>query len=616
MMITKHQSKSTIAARLAAIAVLSLSVAACTEDGDGGDGTDGTGGTAGDDGTDATGGTTGPQGTESADDAGSSSGSESGDTSSSGGSSESGDPVEAELEILVQGAALVAGANGMFFDAEDQLYVANAFGQSISVLNPDDGEVIGTLGPAQGAVFPDDLTFAPDGTLYWTDIIQGQVFGLTTDDTLVSVAEGIPSANPITVSDDGRLFVAQCFDPVSNGIFEVDLSGAEAPRLIVGDVMGCASNGMDWHDGFLYAPQWFNGRVVRVDVETGDLTEVTTGWPVPAAVKFDSAGQLHAVSYASGEVVQIDVDTGARTVLAQLPVGLDNLAFDSDDRLFVSSAIDGFVVEVLDDGSTEEVSPGGMVLPMGLALLGDNLWVGEGLALRNYDVNTGDALDVVPNILGVGPFASPPGNVTALDDTRLLLLDTFSGGAAIFDTTTGMVQAIDPFATPADAELYGEGVAVTEVATGRVVVATGPLLSERVSLVEGLTTPTGLAADGDNLYVSEVATGMVLQVVSEGEVLPSPEPVTEAALNAPEGMTIRAGGHLVVVEAGAGALQEIDLSSGESTSLATELSFMPPLPGLPPFQFLNDVIVDDDDVLYINGDGAAVIYELGTPADD
>lgn len=35
--------------------------------------------------------------------------------------------------------------------------------------------------------------------------------------------------------------------------------------------------------------------------------------------------------------------------------------------------------------------------------------------------------------------------------------------------------------------------------------------------------------------ISEVATGMVLQVVSEGEVLPSPEPVTEVALNAPCG---------------------------------------------------------------------------------
>ncbi|MCH9685418.1 MAG: hypothetical protein K0V04_28545, partial [Deltaproteobacteria bacterium] len=552
--------------------------------------------------------------TDGADSTGAADSTESTDGADSTGGSETGEPGEPQLEVLVQGAAIVGGANGMFFDAKDRLYVANVGGQSISVLNPETGDILDMLGPDVGVVFPDDLTFSPDGTLYWTDFGQGQVFGASPDGTVQSVAAGIPSVNPITVSDDGRLFVAQCFDPVSNGIYELDPAGVEPPRLILGDVLGCASNGMDWRDGYLYSPQWFNGRVVRVDVETGDLTEVTTNWPVPAAVKFDSAGQLHAVSYGSGEVVRIDVETGARTVLAQLPIGLDNLAFDSSDRLFVSSATDSFVVEVQDDGSTSDVSSGGMNLPMGLALLGDQLWVGEGLSLRSFDKDGGEPLEVVRNILGIGPFMSSPGNVTALDTERLLLLDPFSGGAAIFDTTTGMVELIESFVTPGDSEVFGGGVAVTEIGTGRIVLATGPTLAERQTLVEGLTAPTGLAADGDDLYVSDVATGMVLQVVSGGETLAAPVSVTEAAVAQPEGMTVRSGGRLVVVEGGAGALREIDLSSGDVTTLATDLSFLAPLPGLLPFQFLNDVVVDDDDVLYINGDADAVIYSL-IPAD-
>lgn len=522
--------------------------------------------------------------------------------------------LDGDPEILIEGAALVGGANGMFFDGDDRLYVANVGGQSISVLDPQTGVILEQLGGESGVAFADDLTFAPDGTLYWTDFALGQVRGLSPEGTPITVAQGLPSANPITVSTDGRLFVAQCFDPESNGIFELDPQGVEAPRLIVGDVVGCAANGMDFLDGQLYAPQWFDGRVIRVDVETGELEEVTTDWAVPAAVKFDGQGRLHAVSYGTGEVVRIDLKTGARTVLAELPVGLDNLAFDSSDRLYVSSAIDSAVVEILDDGSTRTVSPGGMNLPAGLALLGDQLWVGEALSLRSFDKDTGEEEGVVRNVIGVGPFASSPGNVTALDAQRLLLLDPFSGGASIFDTATGVAQPIEPFTTPADSERFSTGVAVTEFAAGRIVLATGPTLSDRQTLVEGLTAPTGLAADGGDLYVSDVVTGMVLRVVSDGAVLPSPEPMAPADLIAPEGMTIREGGRLVVVEAGAGALRQIDLGSGEMTTLATDLSFMPPLPGLLPFQLLNDVVVDEDDVLRINGDGAAVIYEL-SPGD-
>ncbi len=619
MMTTTLQSHSTTAAWLTAIVLLSLSVAGCTGDDGEEEDTDGAAETESTEGTGGTDGTTGSQSTTATEGTGETSGTGMSTTTSTDESSgaeggETGDPIAPELEVRVQGASLVGGANGMFFDGDDQLHVASVGGQRISVLDRDSGERIDTFGADQGVAFPDDLTFAPDGTLYWTEFAYGEVRGLTADGTSVSVASGISSVNPITVSDDGRLFVAQCFDPVSNGIYELDPAGVEAPRLIVGDIPGCASNGLDWHDGFLYAPQWFNGRVVRVDVETGDLTEVTTGWPVPAAVKFDSNGALHAVSYGSGEVVRIDLETGARTVLAELPVGLDNLAFDSEDRLFVSSATDAFVVEIEEDGTVTELRAGGMNAAMGVAVLGDQLWVGEALAMRSFDKASGEELDVVRNVLGIGPFGSSPGNVTALDDERLLLLDPFSGGAAIFDASSMAVQPIESLVVPADAEPFGTGVVISDFATGQIVLASGPSLSEREILVEGLTAPTGLAADGDNLYVSSLVTGVVLQVVEDGDVLADPVPVTDAVFAGPEGITVRAGGRLVVVEGATGVLRQVELSTGDVTTLATELSFLPPLPGLLPFHFLNDVVVDDDDVLYINGDGAGVVYGL-PPAD-
>lgn len=616
---TTRQRHSKTAARLTAVVLLGLGIAGCTSDDGGQDDTDGASGPLETEGVEGTGGTDGTTGSESTtttegtvETSGTGTSTTGTDGTSGGGGSETGEPIEPELEVRVQGASLVGGANGMFFDGDDRLHVASVGGQRISVLDRDSGEGIDTLSADQGVAFPDDLTFAPDGTMYWTEFAFGEVRGLTADGTSVSVASGISSVNPITVSDDGRLFVAQCFDPVSNGIYELDPAGVEAPRLILGGIPGCASNGLDWQGGFLYAPQWFNGRVVRVDVETGELTEVTTDWPVPAAVKFDSNGALHAVSYGSGEVVRIDLETGVRTVLAELPIGLDNLAFDSDDRLFVSSATDAFIVEVEDDGTVTELRTGGMNTAMGVAVLGDQLWVGEALAMRSFDKASGEELGVVRNVLGVGPFGSSPGNVTALDDARLLLLDPFSGGAAIFDSTSMAVQPIEPLVVPADAEPFGTGIAVSDFATGQIVLASGPSLSQREVLVEDLTGPTGLAADGDNLYVSSLATGLVLQVVEDGGVLDVPVPVTDVVFAGPEGIAIRDGGRLVVVEGGTGALRQVELSTGSVTTLATELSFLPPLPGLLPFQFLNDVVVDDDDVLYVNGDGEGVVYGLST----
>ena len=100
----------------------------------------------------------------------------------------------------------------------------------------------------------------------------------------------VPERTPLTFSDDGRLFAAQCF--FGDGIYEVDPAGKLEPRLIRGD-MGpqCGLNGMDWGpDDRLYGPRWFHNEVISLDVDTGDANLEASGLNVPAAVKFNSRG--------------------------------------------------------------------------------------------------------------------------------------------------------------------------------------------------------------------------------------------------------------------------------------------------------------------------------------
>ena len=240
--------------------------------------------------------------------------------------------------MLAAGAEIRA-ANGLFFDAQDRLWVASV-GSGIFVLDPDSGETLEHY-PADVAS-ADDLTIAPDGTVYFTDIVAGQVGIIDPDGTLREERLEVgPGANSITLSDDGRLFVGADF--LGDGFFEVDVTGATPPRVINPDPGWL--NAMDFApDGSIYAPRWTEGTIVRVDPETGELTTIAdNSESVYAAVKFDADGNLYAVEAYPAHVVEVDIATGEQTILATLDANNDNLAFDSTERLFVSSSQNGSI---------------------------------------------------------------------------------------------------------------------------------------------------------------------------------------------------------------------------------------------------------------------------------
>lgn len=82
--------------------------------------------------------------------------------------------------ILVKGAP-IHGGNGLMFDDDDRLHIACVLGNEIVVMNPRNGKILERIGTDKGVFFPDDLTFGLDGSLYWTDIINGNVGRLSPD---------------------------------------------------------------------------------------------------------------------------------------------------------------------------------------------------------------------------------------------------------------------------------------------------------------------------------------------------------------------------------------------------------------------------------------------------
>jgi sugar lactone lactonase YvrE len=524
-------------------------------------------------------------------------------------------------KVLARGAA-IHGANGIMFDANDQLHIASVAGREIVVMEPNTGKIVARLGTEVGVEGPDDLAFGPDGSLYFTSILTGLVGRLAPDGVFTGqfVAPGV---NPITFSDDGRLFVA--LDFLGDGLYELDPELVNPPRPIVVATAGNPMplgflNGMDWGpDGRLYGPIWTQGRIISIDVDSCnntndpwadcDIEEVAGGLGIPAAVKFDSTGQLHTIDQISGQVLHVDAVTGDTQVIAQLTPGLDNLAFDSNDQLFVSHAQDGTIFRILPSGVSRTLNKSGMILPGGVAVLPglegrESVYVADLFTLREFDGRTGRPMGLDRNILGATELI-PPFTVAA-DGDNLVLTSWFDSAVQIWDPDAGAaVMTYHNVPVPLNAIGFDGDVVIAQLLTGSVVRA-----SDNFTLADGLFVPAGLAATEEDLWVGDWATGIVWQIVSEGLPLTEPIPVA-TGLSFPEGLAVDMDGDLVVVESGTGRLSHIDLTTGAVSTLADGLDLgSPGIPGAPPTWVFNGVAVGESGAIYVSGEISNVIYRF------
>jgi sugar lactone lactonase YvrE len=523
-------------------------------------------------------------------------------------------------KVLVKGSPL-HGANGIMFDKDDRLHIASVWGQEILIMDPQNGKIIKRIGPEVGVGTPDDLTFGPDGSLYWTSIASGEVGRLTPDGkkTTQFIAPGV---NPITFSDSGRLFVALCF--LGDGLFELDPNLKNPPRKIPKDLPPDAGmlNGFDFGpDGFLYSPVPFMGIAVKIDVESGATSVVADGFSAPAAVKFDSRGRLHVLDAEAGTVTRIDSAAGSKEVIARLgSTGgeWDNLAFDSRGRLYVSNARDGSLIEILPSGPPRTISEGGMVMPGGVAAVlragRESVLVADGWTLREFDALTGKAIGVEQSsFLPTGLLA--PLTLSA-DGSNFVLTSWLSNAVEVWNPDTRQVlENYRDFATPMNAIRFQGDLVVAELGSkpaARVVRATS---TGRTELATGLGVPIGLAASGGDLWVSDWAIGAVFQIVANGVALSKPRPVA-TGLKFPEGLAVDRDGSLLVVETGTGRLLRIDKGGTTVVAEGLDVGIMlaPGFP-LPPTFLYNGVAVGPSGTIYVTGDRANVLYRLA-PADN
>lgn len=512
---------------------------------------------------------------------------------------------DATVEVFATGG-LIDGANGIQVGADGNLYVASVISPGIFVLDPDDGHVVSRLGPDQGARNPDDLAFGPDGTLCWTDILDGNVVCRTPGGQSVTVARPGPGVNPITFADDGRLFVAQCF--MGDKLYEIDPHGWAEPRLIRDDLgPGCGLNGMDWGpDGGLYGPRWFHGEVIRVDVATGESTTVADGFATPAAVKFDSMGRLHVLDTGRGEIVRID--GAVRTPVASLTPGMDNFAFGPRDELYATSFVDGWVAQVTSPTGVRYLTPRGVSMPGGVAVVGDALYVADLFSLRRFDLKTGAETGIVRDILGFSDLGTV---MSAHADGDALVLSSWNDRTIrLWDTTNdARIALFENRGRPIDALIFGDEVVYTEFDSGEVrsfPAATPDAVTLRFQS-DGV--PAGLAVDEGSLYVTEFGGGRLLKLAADGTWLAEPATVI-AGLQAPEGVIVRQG-TIYVVETGTATLATVDLKDRILRRIVDGLAVgSPPQADVPSTLVFSGIAADAAGRFYVGGERDNLIHRI------
>ena len=465
------------------------------------------------------------------------------------------------------------GANGLRAGPDGRIYVAQVTGSQISALDVGTGQ-LETISPMGGEIVaPDDVAFDPRGNLYVTEVMDARVSVLGVDGRSRVLRDDVPGANGITFHQ-GRLFIDEC--RMAGRLLELDLGGG-APRVLLENLP--LPNALEaGPDGLLYFPLLGSNDIWRIHPEGGAAERVVDDLGIPVAVKFDSKGYIVSPQVRTGEVLRIDPRTGDRSVLAALHPGLDNLTFVGD-RLFVSN-FDGRITEILGNGKTRALLPGGLNWPLDLAMGDDGqLYVADGTTF--YVLPPGGKLQ------SLGMLFSPgyPGFLRGLAPV--------TGGGFVVTTSGGQVALYRPWDNESKVladgldQLYGVAVApggaivVAELGAGRVLC----IQSGKVEvLAAGLRDPLGVVIGPDGAcLVSEAGAGRVVELTGSGV-----ETVLDG-LQRPQGILVREG-RLYTVDAGAKALIAFDMESGARRTIATDLpvgappGVIPmPLRGLPPF---------------------------------
>jgi sugar lactone lactonase YvrE len=561
------------------------------------------------------------------------------------------------VETVLHSAPLSA-TNGLNIDKDGHLVIASVNSRAIIVMDTDTGKILKKYTHPTLMSGIDDLSIAKDGTMYYVDIFSGKIGKISpTGDVSLFVDLG-PWVNGIRLSpDETKLYVSHCIG--EDKMTEVDMKTRKTRVLAVN--IGWPNSMSFGPDGRLYSPCNLTGEIIRWNLDTGEHEVVFKIPSPPSCVKFDTKGRMLVTEFLTGTVTRYDMNTKEVKVIGKnLTMGLDNIAVDSKGRMFISSAHNGGIQELYEDGHTRALSPSGLLIPSGVAIMnspaGEELIVADDMNVKFFDTKTfhqtrqiptsfypwgqlkviekyfGDNKELAKDYSYLIDVGMPYTAVPALDGNTLVISSWPSNCINVYDLKEKRVTRTIDGNRPIYAIPFGNDVVVSELETHSVVsispdgkrkTLAAPLsylkgastegkdswmpnwlkvavVKVVAKMSDGMVYPSGIATQGKNLWVADWFKGEILQVIADGEVLARPK-VVARNLKGPEGIAIDKDGSLLAVESKIGRLDKINPSSGEKIVLAENLK-TGEKPGFkaPPSYYFSGVAVGSDGSIYVS----------------
>ncbi len=168
--------------------------------------------------------------------------------------------------------------NGIRFNREGTMFVADYVGHNVLRIDPKTKEIkVFAHEPKMNQ--PNDLTIAPDGTLYasdpnWKDGT-GQVWRISTAGKTTRAAKDMGTTNGIEVSPDGRRLYVNESKQRKVWVFDIKGDGSLANKRLFKEFPDHGFDGMRCDvDGNLYITRYGKGTVVKVSPRGWILREI------------------------------------------------------------------------------------------------------------------------------------------------------------------------------------------------------------------------------------------------------------------------------------------------------------------------------------------------------
>jgi sugar lactone lactonase YvrE len=512
------------------------------------------------------------------------------------------------VETVIAGSPM-HGVHGLAEGPDGAIYACSLTGHGIYRIDPKSSGVTVHVGAPRGTC--DDLAFGPDGTLAWTAGGFEAVYARTPNGKNVTLAEGLSGLNAINYTRDGRLFATRIFR--ADALLEIDTKGETAPRVVAEKLGGL--NGFEIAaDGTLYGPLFLKGKLVKVNIETGAVTDFAAGFMQPAAVNLDSQGRVVAVDYVTGEVMRFSADGTTRQLLATVATPADNLAIAKSGLIYVSSTANNGITEINPDtGAARRITWGSLSAPGAMVTAGNQLLIADSWGSRYVD----------PATMKVTPMTREPGvlgasSIAAAGDTLVLSNIWPFGAVQVVARDSGKLIANLPgFGAPYDVRAVADGFIVADFSADRLIHVANDEARTRKPAAWGLEGPVGLADIGNGVfYVTEYGKkdkrGRYLNGdVSRVDTNANTRTVIARKLQRPEGIALAPDGRLIVAETGAKRVVAIDpAGKAKNEVLAEKLAIGLEVGDHVPAPFLPTGVAVTGDAIYVTGDVENTLYRI------